>query len=149
MKEFFLLKVITAINVLFATIGILIMGSTFNIPFVMDVMIWLCCIIIWTIFLLPLLKYDRGKSIRMLGLYYHELMEKIEYYEGKKYLMIGDILNKVLEKIVEIICIEKFDDTKILNDTNDKLPDHITLKIVVIWKTFAIKDSDKLYPKIF
>ena len=59
-------------------------------------------------------------------------MEKIEYYEGKKYLMIGDILNKVLEKIVEIICIEKFDDTKILNDTNDKLPDHITLKIVVI-----------------
>lgn len=68
----------------------------------------------------------------MLGLYYHELMEKIEDYQGKKYLMIGDILNKVLEKIVEIICIEKFDDTKILIDTNDELPDRITLKIFVI-----------------
>lgn len=68
----------------------------------------------------------------MLGLYYHELMERIEHYEGKKYLMIGDILNKLLEKIVEIICIKKFDDTKILIDTNDKLPHHITLKIVVI-----------------
>ena len=68
----------------------------------------------------------------MLGLYYHELMEKIEHYQGKKYLMIGDILNKVLEKIVEIICIEKFDDTKILIDTNDELPDRITLKIFVI-----------------
>ena len=59
-------------------------------------------------------------------------MEKIEDYQGKKYLMIGDILNKVLEKIVEIICIEKFDDTKILIDTNDELPDRITLKIFVI-----------------
>ena len=68
----------------------------------------------------------------MLALYYHELMEKIEDYQGKKYLMIGDILNKVLEKIVEIICIEKFDDTKILIDTNDELPDRITLKIFVI-----------------
>ena len=46
--------------------------------------------------------------------------------------MIGDILNKVLEKIVEIICVEKFDDTKILIDTNDELPDRITLKIFVI-----------------
>lgn len=46
MKELVLLKVITAINVLFATIRILIMGSTFNIPFVMDVMIWLCCVLI-------------------------------------------------------------------------------------------------------
>ena len=39
MKELVLLKVITAINVLVATIGILIMGSTFNIPLVIDVMI--------------------------------------------------------------------------------------------------------------
>ena len=38
------------------------------------------------------------------------------------------MLDKVLEKIKEIISIEQFDDTKILIDTDDKLPDDITLK---------------------
>ena len=28
-------------------------------------------------------RYDHGKSIFILNLYYHELMEKIEEYEGK------------------------------------------------------------------
>ena len=39
------------------------------------------------------------------------------------------ILIKVLDKINEIIGIEKFYDTKILIDTDNKLPDYITLKI--------------------
>ena len=35
-----------------------------------------------------------------MGLYYHELIGKIEEYEGKKYLMLNNsILNKVLDKI--------------------------------------------------
>ena len=42
------------------------------------------------------------------------------------------MLDKVLGKIKEIIGTEKFDDTKILVDTEDKLPDDITLKSVVI-----------------
>ena len=66
----------------------------------------------------------------MLSLYYHELIGNIEEYEGKKYLMIHDnILDKVLEKI---IAIKKYDDTKNLIDTDDKLPDEITLKKIVI-----------------
>ena len=66
----------------------------------------------------------------MLSLYYHELIGNIEEYEGKKYLMIDDnILDKVLEKI---IAIKKYDDTKNLIDTDDKLPDEINLKNIVI-----------------
>ena len=57
--------------------------------------------------------------------------------------MIDDnILVKVLGK-VKIINIKKFDDTKILIDTDDKLPDDITLKNVVILITCVIKDGDK------
>ena len=50
----------------------------------------------------------------------------------KKYLL----LNKVLDKIKESIRIydKKYDDTKILIDTDDKLPD-ITLKNVAILVT--------------
>ena len=44
----------------------------------------------------------------------------------------GNILDKVLDKIKKIIGIEKFDDTNILIETDDKLPDGITLKNVVI-----------------
>ena len=47
----------------------------------------------------------------------------------KKYLMVDDyILNKVLDKIKEAAGIEKFDNTKILMDTDNKLPDYIGLK---------------------
>ena len=38
------------------------------------------------------------------------------------------ILDKVLDNIKKIKSIEKFDDTKILIDTDDKLLDDITLK---------------------
>ena len=40
--------------------------------------------------------------------------------------MVNDyMLDKVLDKIKERIGIAKFDDTNILIDTDDKLPDHI------------------------
>ena len=56
-------------------------------------------------------------------------MGKVKQHEGKKYLMIDDyILDKVLDKIKEIIDRKKFDNTKILIYTDDKLPDDITLK---------------------
>ena len=45
-----------------------------------------------------------------------------------------NILNKVLDKTEKIIGIEKFDDTKILIERNDKLLDDITVKNVVILK---------------
>ena len=54
----------------------------------------------------------------------------------KNYLMIHDyILHKVLDRIKEIISTEKLDDTKLLIDTNDKLPDDITLINVMILMT--------------
>ena len=56
------------------------------------------------------------------------------------------ILDKVLEKIKDILGIEKYDETKILIDTGNKLPD--TLKNVVILMTCVIKDG-KFYPQLF
>ena len=69
---------------------------------------------------------------------------------GKKYLRVGDYtLNKALDKIKKIIGIKKFDDTKILTDKNDKLPNDITLKNVSILVTCVINDNDKFYPQMF
>ena len=45
--------------------------------------------------------------------------------------------------------IEKFDDIKLLIDADDKLPDDISLKNVVILITCVIKDGDKFYPQLF
>ena len=58
-------------------------------------------------------------------------------------------LYKVLDKIKEIIDTEKFNDTKILIDTVDKLPDHITLKNVLILITCVMKVEDKFYLELF
>ena len=64
-----------------------------------------------------------------------------------KYLTIDDyVLDKVLDKTEEIIDIEKFDDAKILIDTDDKLPDNITLQNAVTLMTCVIKDDGKFYP---
>ena len=52
-------------------------------------------------------------------------------------------------KIKEITCIEKFDDTKVLTETNDKLPDDITFKNDVILMTCVIKGDDRFYPQLF
>ena len=59
-------------------------------------------------------------------------------------MMIDDyVLDKVFGKIKEIIVIELFDDTKILIDTDDKLPGKITLEVVVGLMTCTINDDDK------
>ena len=75
----------------------------------------------------------------MLSLYYQELIAKIEEHEGKHYLMVNDnILDKVFDKIKRIVGIGKFDDTKILINTDDKLPNNITLNNVVVLITCVI-----------
>ena len=76
------------------------------------------------------------ESIKMLSLYYHELNGKDQRIWGKKYFK-------------EIISIEKFDDTKILIDTANKLPDEITFIKIVIVLTCVIKEDGKLYLQIF
>ena len=77
-------------------------------------------------------------------------MGKIGEYKGRIYLMVdGNILDKVLDKIKNIIGIEKFDDTKILIETDGKLPDDITIKNFVILITWIIKDDGNFYPQLF
>ena len=77
-------------------------------------------------------------------------MGKIGGYKGRIYLMVdGNILDKVLDKIKNIIGIEKFDDTKILIETDGKLPDDITIKNFVILITWIIKDDGNFYPQLF
>ena len=67
-------------------------------------------------------RHDGGTSIIVLSLYYNELIGTIKKCEEKKYLIVRHCtLNKVLEKVKEIKGIEKFDDTKILIETDDKL----------------------------
>ena len=59
-------------------------------------------------------------------------MGKVEKHEGEKYWIVDDcMLNEVLDKVKEMISIEKFYDAKILIDTDDILPDDITLKVVI------------------
>ena len=59
------------------------------------------------------------------------------------------MLHKVLNKNKEIIGLEKFDDTKILIDMDDKLPDDVSLKNVVILITYVVRDDSKFYPQTF
>ena len=60
----------------------------------------------------------------------------------KKKFMVDDyILHKVLDKLKEIIKIKKLDDTKILIDTDDKLPDDITIKNLVILMKCVTKND--------
>ena len=94
-------------------------------------------------------RYDGRKSIRILTLYYNKLMGTIEEHERKNTWYLNSALNKALDKIKEIIGIQKSDDTKILIDTDDKLPYYISLKNVLIIVTSVIKDGDKLYPQLF
>ena len=62
--------------------------------------------------------------------------------------MVNDILNKVLDMIKEITSIDKFDNTEFLIEADDKLPDNITLKNVVILMTCVITDDGIFYPKL-
>ena len=63
-------------------------------------------------------------------------------YFVKKHLMTDNhMVHRVLNKIKIIIDIEKFDDTKMLIDTNYKLTDEGTLKNVVKLIWCKIKDK--------
>ena len=76
-------------------------------------------------------RYVFIKSVKMLSLHYHELMGKIKEHEQKTYLIVNDyMLDKVLDKTKETIGFRKFDNTKILIDTDDKLPDYISLEML-------------------
>ena len=70
-------------------------------------------------------------------------------YEGKNEGKNLINLDKILAKIKKIIGIERFDDTKILIEIDDKLPGDVTLKNVVILITCVIKDEDKVHPKLY
>ena len=58
-------------------------------------------------------------------------------------------LDEVLNRIKKMIGIEKFDDTKILVDKDDKLPDDVTKNMLKYLVTFIIKDDGKFYPQLF
>ena len=76
-------------------------------------------------------RYVHKKSIKLLSLYSHELLGKIEEHEEKSFLIVDNyMLEKLLEKIKEIIGIDQFDDTKVLIETGVKLPDGITLRML-------------------
>ena len=70
-------------------------------------------------------------------------------HERKIYMMVNNyILDKVSDKIKETTVIVKFNDTKILIDKDDKLPDYITSKNVVILIACVIRDDAKFYLRI-
>ena len=58
------------------------------------------------------------------------------------------MLHKKLNKMKGIVGIEKFDITKILIDTDEKMSDNITLKVVVILRTCVIKDYNDFFPQL-
>ena len=64
--------------------------------------------------------------------------------------MLNDyMLDKVLNKLKKTIGIVELDDTKILIDADNKWPDYITLRNVIILMTCITEDDGKLYPEIF
>ena len=64
--------------------------------------------------------------------------------------MVNDyILVKILDKIKEIIDIEKFDYTKILIETDDKLLEDTLLKNIAGLITCVIKVGGKFFLQIF
>ena len=68
----------------------------------------------------------------------------------EKYFVVYDyMLDKLLDKIKEIIGTKKFEETKILIETDDKLPHYITFKNFVILVTCVIKDGGKFYLQLF
>ena len=71
------------------------------------------------------------------------MKKKKKIFDGNDYM-----LDKILDEIKDIIGIGKFDNTKKLIETNDKLPDDITLKNVVTLIICIVKDDGKLFPQI-
>ena len=80
-----------------------------------------------------MIYFTRYKSIKILRLHYEKLIGKIKEHERKKYFIVDDyMLDRVLDKIKKI-SLKKFDDTKILIDMDDKLPNSI---IVILTTCF-------------
>ena len=94
-------------------------------------------------------RYGSAKTVTMLNLYYHKLMGKIKEYERKKMMVDDYVWDKVLDRIRKIIDIEQFDNTKILIDGDDILPDDITLKNAIALMTSAINEDLKFHPQLF
>ena len=64
--------------------------------------------------------------------------------------MVDDyVLDNVLDRITRINDIKEFDNTKILIEADDILPDDIIFKNAVVLMTFVIKDDGKLYQQLF
>ena len=60
------------------------------------------------------------------------------------------MFDKVLDKIEMVIGIQKFDDAKILINTDDKLFEGVTLKNIVVLNSFVKKkNGGKFYQQIF
>ena len=72
----------------------------------------------------------------MLSLYFIDWLERLEYMKikifGSWWLYAKKVLKKLLDKIKEIIGIEKFEDSKIWINTDNKLSDEVILKSVAI-----------------
>ena len=54
----------------------------------------------------------------------------------------------IIDKVKQIVSTEKFDNTKILTDTDNKLLDDITSKNVVILATCVLKGNGIFHPQI-
>ena len=74
-------------------------------------------------------------------------MGKTLKYRGRKVFNVWWLFAK--ENIKEIIGIKKVDNNKVLIGADDKLPDGVSLKNVVILMTYIINDDGKFYPKLF
>ena len=59
------------------------------------------------------------------------------------------MLDIVLSKVKKTIDIRKFDNTKILINTDDEMLNYFTLKKFATWITCVIKDHGKFHPQIF
>ena len=77
-----------------------------------------------------------------------DLLQRLKNMVEKHLIVDDNILGKVLHKIKMVIYIKKYDDTNVLIETDDKLPDDITLKNVVILIKCALKDGGKFYPQM-
>ena len=77
-----------------------------------------------------------------------DLLQRLKNMVEKHLIVDDNMLDKVLHKIKMVIYIKKYDDTNVLIETDDKLPDDITLKNVVILIKCAFKDGGKFYPQM-
>ena len=59
------------------------------------------------------------------------------------------LLDEVLDRIEKVITIEEFGKTKILINTDDILPDNITLKNAFVLVISVIKDDGKFHSRLF